>query len=93
VGTPPRLGGERIGVFFERQSERLLMVTRPVHLGSYEFVAVCALRAQQLLAGSVPRAPGEHAAATMAQMEVAGGFVTRAAPGDPDAPVQCNWQL
>lgn len=69
------------------------MVTRPVHLGSYEFVVVCALRAQQLLAGSVPRASGEHAAATMAQKEVAGGHVSRAVANDPDAPMQCGWQL
>jgi DNA-directed RNA polymerase subunit K/omega len=69
------------------------MVTRPVNLGSYEFVVVCALRAQQLRAGSVPRAAGDHSATTMAQMEVAGGHVSRAAAGDPTAPVQCGWQL
>jgi DNA-directed RNA polymerase subunit K/omega len=69
------------------------MVTRPTHLGSYEFVVLCALRAQQLQAGSVPRAAGKHSAATMAQMEVAGGHVSRAVAGDPRAPLQCLWQL
>jgi hypothetical protein len=69
------------------------MVIRPPHLGSYEFVVVCALRAQQLLAGSVPRAEAGHSAATTAQMEVAGGHVARAVANDPNAPAQCGWQL
>jgi DNA-directed RNA polymerase subunit K/omega len=64
-----------------------------VNLGSYEFVVVSALRAQQLRAGSVPRASGDHSATTMAQMEVAGGLVARAVGGDPNAPAQCGWQL
>lgn len=67
------------------------MVKRPPHVNPYEYVAICALRAQQLLAGSVPRLEGEHNATTMAQMEVAGGLVIRA---EPDAgPRQCGWQL
>ena len=56
------------------------MVSRPVHLNAYEFSVVCALRAQQLLAGCTPRLPGEHSASTMAQMEVAAGCVERAKP-------------
>jgi DNA-directed RNA polymerase subunit K/omega len=56
------------------------MVNRPVHLNAYEFSVVCALRAQQLLAGCTPRLPGEHSASTMAQMEVAAGFVGRVHP-------------
>ena len=52
-----------------------MMVIRPPHLNAYEFVVVSALRAQQLLAGCTPLLPGEHSAATMAQMEVAGGYV------------------
>ena len=68
------------------------MVIRPVHLNSYEFVVVSALRAQQLLAGSVPRVGGHHRAATMAQMEVAEGHVMRA-NGKAVAPPQCRWQL
>ena len=69
------------------------MVIRPVDANPFEFVVVAALRAQQLLAGSVPRLDGPHAAPTMAQMEVAGGCVARI---DSDAPVtsrQCGWQL
>jgi hypothetical protein len=69
------------------------MIARPSHLGSYEFVVVCALRTQQLLAGSVSRAAAGHSATITAQMEVAGGHVRRAAPDDPNAPAQCRWQL
>jgi DNA-directed RNA polymerase subunit K/omega len=68
------------------------MVIRPVHLNAYEFVVVSALRAQQLVAGSVPRMAGQHRPATMAQMEVAGGHVMRA-NGKTLAPLQCRWQL
>ena len=67
------------------------MVTRPAHLNAYEFVALSALRAQQLLAGCTPRLEGEHSAAMMAQMEVAAGFVTRATAAEA-GPIQCVWQ-
>ena len=67
------------------------MVIRPTHLNAYEFVVISSLRAQQLLAGSVPRLPGQHGAATMAQMEVADGHVTNDATHT--APRQCRWQL
>ena len=67
------------------------MVIRPKHLNAYHFAVVSALRAQQLLAGSTPRMAGDHGAATMAQMEVAGGHVT--AGTDATAPTQCRWQL
>jgi len=67
------------------------MVSRPAHFNAYEFVAVAALRAQQLLAGCTPRLDGEHGAATMAQMEVAAGRVTRADVGGAE-PKQCGWQ-
>ena len=66
------------------------MVNRPSHSNAYEFVALSALRAQQLLAGCTPRVDGVHSAATMAQMEVAAGRVTRVGPDD--APRQCVWQ-
>ena len=69
------------------------MVTRLVHLNSYEFVVVSALRAQQLRAGSVPRLDGDHGAATMAQMEVARGCVVRISDDTPVLPRQCGWQL
>ena len=55
------------------------MVTRPTHINAYEFAVLSALRAQQLIAGCVPRVEGKHNAATMAQMEVAAGRVARAA--------------
>ena len=69
------------------------MVIRPVHLNAYEFVAVAALRAQQLLQGSTPRLDGVHSPSTMAQMEVAAGCVHRAGSDAPAAPRQCGWQL
>jgi DNA-directed RNA polymerase subunit K/omega len=70
------------------------MVTRPTHLNAYEFVAVAALRAKQLLAGSTPRLAGVHNPATMAQMEVAAGCVTRTGVDVTDVTArQCGWQL
>jgi DNA-directed RNA polymerase subunit K/omega len=68
------------------------MVIRPPHLNAYEFVVVSALRTQQLLAGCTPSVAGEHSAATLAQMEVAGGHVARS---DQQSlpPRQCGWQL
>ena len=67
------------------------MVSRPVTDNAYEFIAVCALRAQQLLSGCTPRVPGHHAATVMAQMEVGCGQVARADAAS-DAPRQCSWQ-
>jgi DNA-directed RNA polymerase subunit K/omega len=62
-------------------------------MNAYEFVAVAALRAKQLLAGCTPRLGGDHCAATMAQMEVVAGHVARA-NGTTAAPArQCDWQL
>ena len=69
------------------------MVVRPIHLNAYEFVVVSALRAQQLLAGSLPRVDGDHGPSTTAQMEVAHGHVARADSAATDAPRQCGWQL
>ncbi len=68
------------------------MVSRPVHMNSFEFVLISALRAQQLLAGSVSRKEGSHNASTMAQMEVADGCVVRATD-EASAPLQCRWQI
>jgi hypothetical protein len=59
------------------------MVNRPADVNAFEFVVLAALRAQQLLAGSVPRMEGDHSAATMAQMEVAGGCIIRSEPVEP----------
>jgi DNA-directed RNA polymerase subunit K/omega len=54
------------------------MVRRPSHFNAFEFVTLAALRAQQLMAGCVPRVEGEHKATTIAQMEVSEYLVTRA---------------
>ena len=67
------------------------MVRRPADVNAYEFIAVSALRAQQLRAGCTPRLPGEHTAMVMAQMEVAAGCVVRV-DATSDAPRQCLWQ-
>jgi len=69
------------------------MVIRPVDANPFEFVVVAALRAQQLLAGCVPRVDGPHTAAITAQMEVAGGRVVRTADEVTSTPRQCGWQL
>ena len=69
------------------------MLILPTHINPFEFVVVSALRAQQLLAGSVPRVAGEHNASTKAQMEVALGHVTRANGESPALAPQCLWQL
>jgi len=53
------------------------MVNRPAHVNAYEFITVCRLRAQQLMAGCTPRMSGDHRATVMAQMEVAAGKVAR----------------
>ena len=68
------------------------MVIRPPHLNAYEFVVVAALRAQQLIAGCTPSVAGEHSATTLAQMEVAGGHITRSDDPDETSPRQCRWQ-
>jgi DNA-directed RNA polymerase subunit K/omega len=67
------------------------MISRPAHLNAYEFAVVAALRAQQLMAGCTPRLGGDHSAATMAQMEVAEGCVTRS-DVVVAAPSPCGWQ-
>jgi DNA-directed RNA polymerase subunit K/omega len=70
------------------------MVNRPAEFNRYEFTVVASLRAKQLLAGCVPRVDGDHSPATLAQMEVAGGRIARAADEDAAAsPRQCEWQL
>jgi len=68
------------------------MISRPSHLNAYEFAVVAGLRAQQLLAGCTPRVGGDHSAATMAQMEVAEGYVARSLDEGVAAPSPCGWQ-
>ena len=69
------------------------MVIRPSGVNPFEFVVIAALRAQQLLAGCVPRLDGDHQAAIMAQMEVAGGRVARKSDAAAATARQCRWQL
>jgi DNA-directed RNA polymerase subunit K/omega len=69
------------------------LVARPPAFNAYEFVVIASLRAKQLLSGSVPRIEGDHSASTMAQMEVAGGKVGRAAADETQPARQCLWQL
>jgi DNA-directed RNA polymerase subunit K/omega len=69
------------------------MVIRPPSYNPYEFVVVASLRAQQLLAGCVPRVEGDHNATTLAQMEVVEGRVARTAIEDAQGPKQVFWQL
>ena len=78
---------------FSRQDRWCAVVIPPTDISPFEFVVVSALRAQQLLAGSVPRVAGEHNAPTKAQMEVAQGHVTRANGESPAPAPQCLWQL
>ena len=69
------------------------MITRPATFNPFEFVVLSALRAQQLLGGCVARLDGDHAAATMAQMEVAKGLVTHLEAREVIPAAQCRWQL
>ena len=69
------------------------MVNRPREYNSYEFVVISSLRAKQLLAGCTAHVEGEHTAAVMAQMEVAGGHVVRSPDDAPPPPRQCEWQI
>jgi DNA-directed RNA polymerase subunit K/omega len=62
-------------------------------MNAYEFVVLSALRTKQLMAGSTPRLPGAHTAATMAQMEVANGCIVRERDDAPVGLRQCGWQL
>lgn len=57
----------------------------PDTMGSFEFVAVAALRAAQLARGCSPRVDGDHSTAVRAQREVAEGKVVRLASVPADA--------
>jgi DNA-directed RNA polymerase subunit K/omega len=46
-------------------------------MGSFEFVAIAALRAVQLSSGCRARVEGDHTTAVLAQREVAEGKVTK----------------
>jgi DNA-directed RNA polymerase subunit K/omega len=81
---------DRIGLPDHRKRDDAMVGRRPAHWNAYEFVAVAALRAQQLLAGCTPRLEGEHSATVMAQMEVGAGCVVPTS--DTSAPKQRLWQ-
>jgi hypothetical protein len=52
------------------------MVHRLAGTNPFEFVRVSALRAAQLMRGSVPRVPASHRSTLTAQLEVAAGKVS-----------------
>lgn len=56
------------------------MVERPVGMNQFEFVIISALRAKQLMRGSIPRVAVGHKVITTAQTEVATGKVAKADP-------------
>jgi hypothetical protein len=63
------------------------MMIRPPHdMGVFQFVAVAALRAAQLMRGCRPRVDGDHSAAVFAQREVAEGKVIPSANGTAEPP-------
>ena len=53
------------------------MIIRSATSNAFEFVAVAALRAQQLQRGCLQRVPGNHKRTTIAQMEIVAGKVAR----------------
>ena len=53
------------------------MVQRSMVSNAFEFVAVAALRTQQLQRGCIQRVPGDHKFTTLAQMEIVAGKVAR----------------
>jgi DNA-directed RNA polymerase subunit K/omega len=58
------------------------MISRPVTIGSFEFVVVSSLRAAQLMRGCTPRVATSLKPSVTAQREVAAGTVARLPP-DP----------
>ena len=58
------------------------MVKRPEQMNKFEFAIISALRAAQLMRGSVPRVASGHKIIMTAQLEVADGLVMRL-PVDP----------
>ncbi len=66
------------------------MVNRPEATNSFEFITMAAQRAAQLMQGCLPRVPVGHKFTITAQLEVAGGHISKLptplpiAPGVPD---------
>jgi DNA-directed RNA polymerase subunit K/omega len=53
-------------------------MTRPPHIGAFEFVVLASLRTAQLIRGCAPKMPTTHKHVVTAQCEVAAGLVTNA---------------
>jgi len=56
------------------------MVNRPAGFGAFEVAVLAGLRAAQLARGCTPRLESSHRITVTAQMEVAEGKVSHAAP-------------
>lgn len=61
------------------------MTFGPEDMGRFEFVRLAALRAAQLISGSVPRVPVGYKATTTARREVTQGKIRRTQPAEPAA--------
>ncbi|MEZ5416674.1 MAG: hypothetical protein R2708_04955 [Vicinamibacterales bacterium] len=57
------------------------MIERPSGIGAFHFVVLATLRAKQLMRGCVPHVSGPHKKTTLAQIEVADGWIA----GEADA--------
>ena len=57
---------------------RSSIMTRPPHIGAFEFVVLASLRTAQLIRGCAPKMPTTHKHVVTAQCEVAAGLVTNA---------------
>jgi DNA-directed RNA polymerase subunit K/omega len=62
------------------------MIRPPYPMGTFEFVALAALRAAQLTRGCRPRVDGDHTTAVFAQLEIAEGKVRSTANATADPP-------
>jgi len=59
------------------------VIQRPVGVGGFEFAVIASLRTLQLRRGCTPRVEGNHGVAVTAQLEVAGGRVSRLSVPQP----------
>jgi hypothetical protein len=59
------------------------VIQRPHGVGVFEFAVIASLRASQLRRGCAPRVDGNHGVAVTAQLEVAGGRVSRLSVPQP----------
>lgn len=60
------------------------MIRPPQEMGTFQFVALAALRAAQLTRGCSPRVDGDHNTAVTAQREVAEGKISPVANETPE---------